>query len=559
MSDDFPQVCGARVRGDVALAQGALAAGVQVVTGYPGSPATGVFEYLQQAGEFAHIEWAANEKVAMELAAGASLGGSRAMVVLKSVGLNVGLDPLATLSMTGCRAGLVILLGDDPGGWGSQNEQDSRWLARVAEVPIVEPTSVRQSAALVAQAFAWSEAVGMPIIVRATRSLTRDEGHVEPAWQLPPSRRRFLRRRNRWVSYPPLVVRRHRSGHRRLRQMAHLLEASPYDTCSGQGHLGVIAAGHTFSKLLQVLDDSDPSAPSCDSLPELPLAVQGLSSSWPLPEQSLARWLRPIDQLLVLEEGSSFIEEQLYVLIHRLGLHTKVHGRTSRALPLEGELTLYDIDAALQSLWPTWPAKIGRQTPRPPEPSELCEDCLYRPIFDALARAMEKHGGPSRFLVIGETGCMVQANERPWELFDVKLSLGSALGLALGMSLSDTRRRVVALVGDSCFFHSDFNALPQLVAIDPHMLIIILDNGTTALTGGQAHPGSATDSLGRPRHGAVAIPELCRACGVAPLQVAAGDGKGIEQSLTQALGRDGLTIVIAQAPCQRHTIQEQQT
>ena len=164
-----------RIIGAQALAQGALAAGVQVVSGYPGSPATEVFDHLAQRA-LPHIAWAANEKVAAEIVAGASLGGSRALLIVKSVGLNVALDPLATLAMTGCRAGMVILVGDDPGASGSQNEQDSRWLARTAELPLVEPTSVAGAAALVAQAFAWSESAETPVIVRFNHQPGRRDG-----------------------------------------------------------------------------------------------------------------------------------------------------------------------------------------------------------------------------------------------------------------------------------------------------------------------------------------------------------------------------------------------
>jgi indolepyruvate ferredoxin oxidoreductase alpha subunit len=215
------------LRGDQALAWGALAAGVTVVSGYPGSPATGVFDaFMSMAGgdeaspkAGTHIQWAPNEKVALELAYGASLAGARALVVLKSVGLNIALDPLATMVLSGCHAGLVILLGDDPGGWGSQNEQDSRWLARVAEVPVVEPTSVHHAAALMTQAYAWSESLGTPVIVRVTGALTLAQGDVEEPWQLPPFEQGLIRQRDRWVVLPANVVARRRSQHRRLRQI----------------------------------------------------------------------------------------------------------------------------------------------------------------------------------------------------------------------------------------------------------------------------------------------------------------------------------------------------
>ena len=333
-----------KMRGDEALAMGALAAGVRMVTGYPGSPATGVFDsFLAATGpEQAHVQWAPNEKVAMELAFGASLAGSRALVVLKSVGMNIALDPLATMALSGCHAGLVILLGDDPGGWASQNEQDSRWAARVAEVPIIEPTCVEQAASTMTQAFAWSESLGTPVVVRITRALALAEGIVEEPWKLPPSKKRFSRMRNRWIVLPYLVVRRHQGLHRRLRQMRHLLEASPYDVSTGQGRIGVLAVGCTHVKLLEALGERSSQ-----------YRILSLSSVWPLPEDSLTRWLRQVDRVLILEEGGPFVEQELRALVQRQKLTSEILGRAERTIPQEGELTEAGIAEALTKLSPS--------------------------------------------------------------------------------------------------------------------------------------------------------------------------------------------------------------
>jgi indolepyruvate ferredoxin oxidoreductase alpha subunit len=536
-----------RMSGHAALAQGALAAGVQVVTGYPGSPATEVFDCLL-GHDLTHIEWAANEKVAMELAAGASLGGSRALVVLKSVGLNVALDSLATLSMTGCHAGLVILLGDDPGGAGSQNEQDSRWLARTAEVPLVEPLSVEQAAALMAQAFAWSEANGVPVIVRITRGLTTDSGLVAAPWQLPAGKRGFLRGAFRWISYPPLVVRRHRGAQRRLAQMAQMIEASPYDAVSGQGALGILAVGHAHAQLQRLLSQGPDGAPGA---PPLPATVLGLSSVWPLPEQTLRRWLAPLERLLILEEGGPFVEEQLGALLQCAGLTPVLLGRASGHVPTVGALQPDDLSAALHALWPTWPQPEARSYPSV-MPTELCPDCLYRLVFTALIEGMEAQGGRDRFITVGETGCMVRAVTPPFQLLDVKLSLGSALGLGLGLAISQPAKRVVSLVGDSSFFHSDLNALPQAIARHPNLLLLVLDNQVTALTGGQPHPGSDRDALGRQRAHVADIAQIMAALGLEPVTVNALDGDDLMAKIRDGLAADGLSALVVHAPCCQH-------
>ncbi|MFH1085216.1 MAG: thiamine pyrophosphate-dependent enzyme, partial [Chloroflexota bacterium] len=510
------------VRGDVALAYGTLAAGVRLVTGYPGSPATGTFDALvalTRPGEL-DIHWAPNEKVAVEEAFGASLAGARALVVVKSVGLNIGLDPLATLSLSGTYAGMVILLGDDPGGWSSQNEQDTRWLARVAEVPIVEPIAVEQAAAVMAQAFAWSEALALPVIVRITRAMSLAKGQIEAPWRLPPFGRRFYRQRNRWIVLPYLVEQRHDALHAKLGQFAAMLAASPYDVAAGQnpagqnpagqnpagdGPLGVVGAGFMWSKARDALGA------------HAGVRLLGLTSSWPLPEEALIAWLRPLRRVLVLEEGGPFIEEQLAALAQRAGLATEVLGRHTRTVPLEGEVLPERVAAALAALDSTYRVQAAAVA-QPPMPSTvpLCPDCPYRPVFEALIRCMERHGGRTRHIIVGETGCMVRANLPPMELFDVKHGLGSGLGIAMGLARADERQHVVALVGDSSFFHSDINAMPYVVQHQVPMTVVVLDNGTTALTGGQAHPGSAADERGDVREWTADLVEVIAGCGLAP-------------------------------------------
>ncbi len=525
---------------------GALAAGVSVVTGYPGSPVTGVFDSFLTWSQptQAHVHWAPNEKVAMEVAFGASLAGSRALVVLKSVGMNVALDPLATMSLSGCHAGLVIVLGDDPGGSASQNEQDSRWLARVAEVPLVEPVGVEQTASLVRQAYAWSERVGTPIIVRVTRALALAEGPVTRPRDLAPFGAGFLRERNRWVVLPARVVSAHRNLHQRLRQMADLWNASPYDKSSGRGHIGVIAVGYTYAKLMRALSEPPPN-----------LRIFGLASVWPLPERTLIRWFDGVARVLVVEEGGPFVEQSVRALAQRGRLPVEILGKEDGSLPAEGELAEADLARALAGLDGAIRPELGDAGDAVdramPSRVPLCDDCPYRPAFEALLWAMERHGGRQTHIVIGETGCMVRANLPPMELFDVKYSLGSGLGLGMGLAASDREHRVVALVGDSSFFHTGINAMPLAAQLDLPMLVVVLDNGTTALTGGQAHPGSSTDERGRPRTRAN-LAQLIRACGVEPLECTPDDVPAMEAAFSEGLAAHGMRVVILRGPCPRY-------
>jgi len=522
--------------GAQALAEGALAADVQVVSGYPGSPATAVLNHLAQF-ELRHVGWAANEKVAAEIVAGASLGGSRSALVLKSVGLNIALDLLATLSMTGCRAGMVILLGDDPGATGSQNEQDSRWLARTAELPLVEPTSVADSAALVAQAFAWSESAETPIIVRFTTSLAQATGRPNEAWKLPPSARRFVHKAFRWISYPPVAQRRHKALHRRLRAVTDMFEASPYDHATGSGPLGVVAVGHAAAQVADLLTTLIVKKPAVRP------ALLSLTSSWPLPEQSLVQWLSRRRRLLVLEDGGPFVEEQLAALCQRQRIGVEILGRKNEILPSQGALSAAPISKGLNALnarFPTLPPDATQ-----PMPVDLCHGCLYRPVFASLAKGLDTMGR-RRFITVGETGCVVRSLTQDETLLDIKLSLGSALGLGLGLAASNSKQRIVALVGDSSLFHSDLLALPQLSATKPNMLVIVLQNGSAALTGGQHYPTG-----GRPPTELIAA--LCDTMGLTAQIVDARAANDLHTAIQSGLCDQGLRILIVDAPCVRHT------
>ena len=534
----------ATIRGDEALARGALAAGVSVVSGYPGSPATGVFDSILSATQpaDAHVQWAPNEKVAMELAFGASLAGSRALVVLKSVGMNIALDPLATISLSGSHGGLVILLGDDPGGWASQNEQDSRWAARVAEVPLVEPTSVAQAQSLMTQAFVWSESLGLPVIVRVTRALAlAKENPVEP-WVAPPAAKRFLRRRNRWIVLPYLVVEGHRRLHRLLREFQQGLASSPYDSARGDGEVGIVGVGYAHRKLLDVL------GPLGDKY-----RVLALSSSWPLPDEALLPWLEGVERVLVLEEGGPFVEQQVRALVQRSGLGVEILGRETRSVPAEGELAADTIAQALAELSPSDAPEANEPESRAmPSTVALCDDCPYRPVFEALIGAMERNGGREKHTVVGETGCMVRANLPPMELFDVKYSLGSGLGIGLGLALSQKAQRVVALVGDSSFFHSDINAMPYATQLDPPMVMIVLDNGTTALTGGQAHPGSPLDERGDRRTARADLAQVIRGCGATVQSFSPDQVDALGSAIDEALTANGLSVLLVRGPCPRY-------
>jgi indolepyruvate ferredoxin oxidoreductase alpha subunit len=527
-----------------ALAQGALEAGVSLVTGYPGAPATAVVDALLARtgpGEV-RVEWTSNEKVAVEVAFGASVAGRRALLAVKSVGLNIALDPLMAINLSGSNAGFVVLVGDDPGGWGSQNEQDSRALAWAAELPLLEPVSVADARAAMHQAVALSEEFELPVLVRVTRALVGAQGDLGSNAALPPLgpspslRRDFMQ----WVVLPINVVPYHHRLCQRLDQLQARFEVSPLNAESDAGSHGVLAAGAAYLKLTALWGDRVPRD----------LRVFHLGTFHPLPARRLTAFLRSVDAVLVLEETLPLLERAVRATAQAAGLTLPVLGRDTGHVPRAGELFAPDLAAALNQAYPSL-ALQAQAAPERPMPSRqaLCAGCPYLPTFDALVDAIQHCGGREQVVVVGDPGCMVRAQMPPYRLLDLKNSLGSAIGMATGVALSGTGKRVVALCGDSGFLHTGLNALVDAARLGAPMLVLILDNGTTALSGGQPHPGSTVDARGRPRR-AVDLAGLARQAGAASVHVVdldAGESPG--PVLQSGLAREALSVVIARGRC----------
>ena len=534
------------VSGARALAQGALDSGATLVTGYPGAPATAVVDAIL---ELTHpnqvrVEWSSNEKVALETAFGASVGGRRSLLCVKGVGLNVALDPLMVINLSGCNAGLVLLVGDDPGSWGSQNEQDSRPLGQTADIPVLEPTTVADAYHAVVEAFRLSEAFSLPVMVRFTRALVASQGQLPPpAPSSAPPAPAYQHEAMRWVVLPVNAIPLHRRLHEKLAVIQTLFETSPLngiDPAISSSRHGVIAAGFLYQKLLDLLDGKTP--PN--------LQVLRLATYHPLPAGVVTAFLKQVDRVLILEETGPWAERAVTELAQRAGLLLPILGRQTGHVPVAGELFHPDIAQALNSFWPQLALAPDGPSGRPrPSRESLCDRCPYRPTIDALIAALEDHGGRAGFCLVGEPGCMVRAQLPPYELFDVKNSLGASVAMAAGLALSGIDQRVIALCGDSAFLHSGLNGLLSAVSAGVSMVLLILDNGTTALSGGQPHPASATDARGRPQRGAD-LEALVRAAGVRALTLVDVDrGESVYEPLRAALQNGGLSVIIARGQC----------
>jgi indolepyruvate ferredoxin oxidoreductase alpha subunit len=569
-----------------ALASGAVDAGVTMVTSYAGGPVTAVVEGIiaLTLPASVRVEWTSNEKVAMEMAFGASVGGERALLCVKSVGLNIAMDPLMTLALCGCNAGFVLLVGDDPGAWASQNEQDSRMLALASELPVLEPTTIGDAYRAMRYGFELSEAMHVPVVIRVTRALvaavTSDELPHEnfAPTSFPPV---YQRTSMRWVSLPVNAVCLHRQLHKQLAVVQNKWERSPLNAVHGDGSYGVLAAGFAYQKLLDLLGGTIP--------PEL--RVLRLGTAHPIPTGYLVTFLRQVTTALVLEETMPLIERATRSLAQQAGLCLPIHGRDTGHVPSTGELSPAQIAGALGRLVPTLKLSPPKAASRAmPSRIPLCDGCPYIPTFDALVEIMAEWGGRDRFIVVGDPGCMARSQLPPYELMDVKISLGSSIGIAAGIALSQghalsttgvpatgyggaeewvTRsledpdidpaptagKRVIALSGDSSFLHTGLNGLIDAVQVSARMLVVILDNGTTALSGGQPHPGSHIDARGRAKPG-LDLAALARDTGAAMVQVVNIDrGEEVRGAIERGIDLDGVAVIIARGRCPRYTME----
>ncbi|RMG48548.1 MAG: indolepyruvate ferredoxin oxidoreductase [Acidobacteria bacterium] len=452
--------------GDEAVALAAVDAGIGGAFSYPGTPATEIFETIEQGpardGRVS-ARWSANEKVAYEEALGMSYAGRRALVSMKHVGLNVAADPFVNSALTGVNAGLVLAVGDDPGMHSSQNEQDSRFYAEFARVPLFEPATQQEAYDLTRLAFRYSEEVGLPVMVRLVTRLahSRSTVRLDPAPEPPRPHRRPDP--SDWTLVPANARRRFA---RLVELQARLLEdseRSPHNRLELAGRLGVIAAGVGRNYVKEVLDgDTDV------SLLEI--------ARYPIPVRLVRELVDHCDEILVVEEGYPFIESRLCGL---LGVPGKaIHGKLSGHLPATGELRPEHVAAALRRGGPRVAVPDLEPAVRPPQ---LCRGCPHADSFKAIVEATSGYDAP---ILFSDIGCYTLGVMPPYRAVHACVDMGASIAMAHGASQAGAWP-VICTIGDSTFSHSGMTALLGAAHHDADMTVFILDNATVAMTGAQ--------------------------------------------------------------------------
>ena len=503
--------------GNDAIARGAYEAGVKVSSAYPGTPSTEISEFLAKYDEV-YTEWACNEKVALEVAAGASISGVRSMACMKHVGLNVASDPLYTLAYTGVGGGLVIVVADDPGIASSQNEQDTRMIARSAHLPLIEPSDSGEAKDFFKFAFEVSEKYDTPVIFRTTTKLSHSQSIVTLGEREVPEDKTYERSVPKYVMMPASAIGRHRVVEARELLMEEDGSQFPINRVELlDKKIGFITSGIAY----QYVKEAAPSA-----------SVLKLGLINPLPKKLIIDFINSVDEVYVFEELEPVIEEQ----IRSWGYSVKGKDLFTK----QGEYSANMLKSVLYGKnEQVYEAKIT-----PARPPILCPGCPHRSVFSVLNK-LKIHAA-------GDIGCYTLGAVAPLNVIDTTICMGSSISILHGMEMARGKefiRNWVATIGDSTFLHTGINSLMSMVYNKSSGTVIILDNRTTGMTGHQEHAATGKTLKGEDTY-AVDLAAVCRAVGVKRVvEIDAFDVKGLEALVKESVMGDELTVIIAKAPC----------
>ena len=503
--------------GNEALARGAYEAGVAVVSSYPGTPSTEITEYASDYPEI-YVEWAPNEKVAVETACGASLGGVRALSCMKHVGLNVAADPLYTASYTGVNGGLVIVVADDPGMHSSQNEQDSRNHARGAQLPMLEPADSQEAVDFIKAAYEISEKYDTPVLIRTTTRMAHARSLVTESPRADIERKPYKKDPMKYVMMPGMAKVRHLHVEKRMKELEKDACDMPLNRIErGDDSIGVICSGAAYQYVKE-------------AAPEVSVLKLGVVN--PLPRALIEEFARSVGKLYVIEELEPVFEEQ----IKSWGIECVGKELTGR----QGELSARRVMEILGRKAPEF------QTPGqlPGRPPVMCPGCPHRGTYYVLSKM--------HLRATGDIGCYTLGALKPNEAIDSCLCMGASIGMSHGLEKAtggESSRDTVAVIGDSTFVHSGITGLINAVYNHGRSTVLILDNSTTAMTGHQPNPTVGYDIRKQETY-KLDLETVCRAVGVNDVKtVDPYDLDKLEAALKDSLSRDEVSVIIARRPC----------
>ena len=530
--------------GNAAIARGAIAAGLDLVSGYPGTPSTEVLETTAKVNDGSiYVEWSVNEKAALELGAGAAYSGARAMVTMKQVGLNVASDPLMSLAYIGVKGGMVIMVADDPGPISSQTEQDTRHFASFSKLPCFDPSSVQEAYDMIQDAFEYSEKYHTPVLFRPTTRVCHGYASIEVKDEDEYKVNKpegFVKDSSKWVIFPRLSYNAHMHIEERNAELSEILSGYERNFIvpakDSSCRKGIATHGISYTYVMEALRDKP--AP----------AVFKVSTPFPFPEQAAVKFLEGLDEVLCVEELDPVIERELTYICGKYHLGTRILGKLTHNIKTAGENTCGTVAVSIAGFM-GWEVPETAETEAPPalpvRPPVLCAGCPHRASFFAVKEAM--NGKKSVFC--GDIGCYTLGNAIPLDMVDTCLCMGAGVNITQGIGKIEPDTNCFAFVGDSTFFASAITGAVNAVYNQANMTLVVLDNSTTAMTGHQPHPGTGRTMMGQVVD-KVSIQDVLRGVGVKTVEtVDPLDLKTAVETVKRVAAEDGVKAIIFKSPC----------
>ena len=554
------------VMGNEAIAMGAMAAGVSVVSGYPGTPSTEVLEAVAKRNDGSiYVEWSVNEKAGLEVAAAAAYAGRRTMVTMKQVGLNVASDPLMSLAYIGVKGGMVVMVADDPGPISSQTEQDTRTYGMFSKLPVFDPSSVDEAYEMIQTAFEISEKYNTPVIFRSTTRVchaysaidVKDIGEYYKNDKADEEENGFVKDSNRWVIFPRLSYANHKMIEDRLPVMGDELGELTYNklTAVNNGKLGIACGGISYAYVRESIQGMSESGDTAVAKAVSDIRVLKVGTPHPFPEKLALEFLDGLDEVLVVEELDPMIERMLLMVAGKHNLDVKIRGKLTGDVKNAGENSVESVTDSVRSFTGIDSGEeanaVGatadsvEKPELPVRPPVLCAGCPHRASFYAVKQAMKGR----KAVFCGDIGCYTLGNAKPLDMVDTCLCMGAGITMAQGFSVVEKDTTCFAFVGDSTFFASGITGVVNAVYNRHDMVLIVLDNSTTAMTGHQPHPGTGKTMMGDIVD-KVSIEKVLEAVGVTevrtvnPLEL----NKAVE-TVKELADKKGVKAIIFKSPC----------
>lgn len=524
--------------GNEAIAWGAIHAGVNLVTGYPGTPSTEILETVAKNNNGSiYVEWSANEKAALEVAAGASYSGARTLVTMKQVGLNVASDPIMSLAYVGVKGAMVIVSADDPGPISSQTEQDTRHFAQFSKLPVFDPSSPEEAYLMIQDAFTYSEKYNTPVLFRPTTRVCHACASIEfienPYVSKPEG---FIKDTKRWVIFPRASYMNHIKLEERVPVLSDDFSSYRFNQLTGSGRKGIVSSGISYSYAKETLDTRNES-----------YKLLKIATANPFPEKLALEFLDGLEEVMVIEELDPVIERELVYLCGKHHLNVTIKGKLTDDVPPAGENT---VESVKQVIGKFLDFKVETDilpvTPElPVRPPVLCAGCPHRASFYAVKQAAKNR----KAIFSGDIGCYTLGNAMPLDMVDTCLCMGADVTMAQGLHRIEPDVLNFSFIGDSTFFASGITGVVNAVYNQTDITLIVLDNSTTAMTGHQPHPGTGVTMMGEISN-KISIEKILNAIGLTEVRTV--NPLHLEEAVStvkEVMDKKGVKAVIFQSPC----------